>query len=84
MTTPPPDIAAIAGKLTKAQRHAIIHAQCILFGKQWLLSSKTIRTVTDNLRAKGLAEFHDIYRDRLTDHGLAVRAYLLSKEQNDG
>ena len=69
-------IPTIASKLTKAQRHAIWHAQPILFGKQWLLSSKTIRTVTENLRSKGLAEFHDVYRDRLTDLGLSIRTHL--------
>ena len=66
------DIAEIAGKLTKAQREAILDARWIHPGG---MNPIALVKFTDAW-PQGIAQFFTMGQDRLTDLGLAVRRYL--------
>lgn len=72
MTNP----ASIARGLTDAQRQALCDGHQTLLGNHVVLSARINWKVDQNLRRKGLAELHDIFRLQLTETGLAVRQYL--------
>jgi len=74
----PPDIAAVAGKLTKAQRDVFLNGLRGKYTISTLLSLKRKGLILQLVSVPGANAWPD------TETGLAVRAHLLSKEQNDG
>ncbi|KEZ17136.1 hypothetical protein CP98_03634 [Sphingobium yanoikuyae] len=68
----------IAEKLTEAQRRSIMEAEDMMsnHGGYPFLTAQ----VTSDPWPEGVAQFLTLNRDRLTPLGLAVRAHLLSKE----
>lgn len=72
MTAPTPEaVAAIAAKLTRAQRRAVLAAS----RGEVLLPDESC----DEMVALGITG-HDGWIDQLTPFGLAVRAHLLAQE----
>jgi hypothetical protein len=76
--TSTPDLAALAGRLSEAQREAILRAPETLFGDKRVLTlrNRWSTKVIMNLRKKGVCEPDDITRDRLTPLGEQVRLHL--------
>jgi len=71
MTTPPPDIAAVAGKLTKVQRARMVKDVIVL-------RSRHDTRVALNLERLGLVERgRHLNQFVPTDFGLALRQHLL-------
>jgi hypothetical protein len=69
-----PTVAEIAGKLTKAQREALLAARQTILGDDWRLMRGLLVTAT-KLFEKKLVETPTCYA-YFTPLGIAVRAYL--------
>jgi hypothetical protein len=85
--TAPTDPATVAGKLTKAQREAVLALNGDAY-KQW--PDERLRAMMDGLGRSGLSQMRDLGIAEkgppwhLTTLGLAVRAHLLSDAGEGG
>lgn len=84
----PPDIAAVAGKLTKVERKAldlsVTHDGKVItrVAGRWL-DARFSQGLRHGLREKRLSRYWDASFEELTPLGQAVRAHLLG-ERKDG